>query len=461
VPEAIELLGGAAMRDEPGRLPPLEAPAAPTGATWELGQARQRFAMGELQLDVKFVVNWLAVLPEVDGRAGPFVGNALQRQLNEAAAALPSVRRLPGLEAAVERAAARDLRRQDLEARRASLLGAQDLPDDLGDRLAAIDTELAGLASTGEVCRRLTEQLDAARLRANRDASMVSERLNREALDHLLGLRDAAALALTRLPGVGGALLDLVTAIRLCESASASRLGNVQAALAAARAAAPQGPQDGPQGGQGDAGGSGPGPEPTPPPDAPQPTPEATAGPPEKTFSDYLTQAFEVAKQKAALEDAPPPPTATPTNRISGWPLPNGYVEPAPADDEADAPQLAEGEAADEIDAEGPSAGDLPDAPHLPDGAGPESSPAAPLAVFVTDRCTLGEANEVEVNTLLQAFNSWAAARGEAGIVGEQAQQKFGKLVRSVVPGVVVVRHQVGDLRPRYFRGIALRPGGA
>jgi hypothetical protein len=464
VPESIELLTGAAMADEVGRLPPLESPAAPTGATWELGQARQRFLLGTLALDLRLEIPWATAMPELDGRARPFCTSALQRELNAATAALPSVRRLPHLEAASARAAAREARRAELAAERDRLLGEEAVPDDLADRLAAIDAELAPLASAAQVSRRLAEELDRGRARALRDASMIAQALNEKATGDLLNLREGFGRALMQLPGLQEALYHLVAAMRLCESASHTRLGDVQAALASARLTAPQTPQDGPS----DAGGPGPGPEPAQPPGPPTLTPGATpaapAGAPEANFDAYLTAAFEAAKKKAALEDAPPPPPATPTNRLAGISAlhPNGHVEPFAAGDELDAPQVAEGQGADEIDAEAPPAGDLPDAPQVPDDApvagpdGPDAPAPSPLAQFLAERAEVGPGREVEVAVLLNAFNEFASANDLPPFV---TAQELGKALRGV-PGlvdVVVVRHQVGDERPRFFKGVGLK----
>jgi hypothetical protein len=63
-----EVGGATVLRDEPGRLPPLAAPAAPAGATWALGRASQKFALGELEVQLHFGISWGALWPELDGR---------------------------------------------------------------------------------------------------------------------------------------------------------------------------------------------------------------------------------------------------------------------------------------------------------------------------------------------------------------------------------------------------------
>jgi hypothetical protein len=437
--EFIEAISGPTMRDEVGRLPTPEAPAPPLDEQWRLDRAAQKFVLGALHVELRFEAPWAWVSPQVDGRAGPFVLDNLQRELNEATAGLATVQRLPGLEAAAARAAARKARRDELEAERQRLLGADGSPDDLAERLEGLDRELAGLVSAEPLAARLAKELDSARARALRDVSMVNERLNQQAVGDLLALRAAAGRALAQLPGLEGALLSLVTASRLSEAASACRLGDVQAALAAARRAAPETPPDGP--GDPDAGG-GPGPGPDAP-DAPPPTPGAATAAPGKTFDDYLSEAFAKAKAKLAAEEDAPPPPPTVINRV--FPAAadrDGAVTPAPADDSEVVPQLPD---------------DLDDAALVAGPGGPDAPAPSPLATFILERCECGDDREVEVGQLLESFNSWAFANGAPPFVGPQ---ELGKALRLVVAGVEVVRHQVGDERPRFFRGVGLRPVG-
>jgi hypothetical protein len=451
MPEAIELLTGAAMRSEPGRTPPLEAPAAPTGATWELGQARQRFMLGTLVLDLRLETPWATAMPQIDDRAGPFCTSALQRELNAATAGLPSVRRLPHLEAASARAAAREARRAELAAERDRLLGEGAVPDDLADRLGAIDAELAPLASAAQVSRRLAEELDRGRARALRDASMIAQALNEKATGDLLNLRDGLGMALMQLPGLQEALYHLTSAIRLCEAASHTRLGDVGVALAAARqaAAAPGRPPDSPQGDAGGGGGPDVGPAP---PDGPQATPAA----PDVGYEEYLERAFqkhfEEAKKKAAVEDAPPPPPATPTNRISSVvPNPNGHVEPFPADDEA-----ADETDADEIDADDAAAS----------AEGDEGDPAEAeghVDEFIRDQCTIGPTQTVLVQDLLAAFCRWCESRR---LPSPASIQVFGRDLRRAVGRVSGLRLREGRRntpqgRLRLYVGLALRTEAA
>jgi hypothetical protein len=117
--EVSEGVAGAAMWDEVGKSPALATPEAPPDAGWRLDRAGQRFALGALLVELRLEAAWSWVSPQVDGRAPAFALNALQQELDEAARQSPAVRRAASLEKALEAAASKVARRDELlEARR-------------------------------------------------------------------------------------------------------------------------------------------------------------------------------------------------------------------------------------------------------------------------------------------------------------------------------------------------------
>jgi hypothetical protein len=458
MPEAIELVTGPAMADEPGKYPPPSAPEAPAEPGWRVGLATQTFRLGELHLTLRLEAGWSWLSPEIDARAGPFAVNAVQAELDAAALRSPVVRRVAALEAAFARAEARAARLDRLQAERRRVLADEVAADDLPERLEALDREAAGLSSAPELARRLGQELETTRQKAARQMARACDLANEKALGALLTLRAGATRAVASVPGLADALTDLLATIRLSEAAARGALGSVPLALERARqtgtpgAPATQGPPDA----QDDAdSGEGPGPGPDDP-DAPQPAPAAPPGAPEADLFDAaLKEAFRKAAAKPITAEEPPPP-ATPHNRISEVPPgPNGravdFVTPDPPDD-ADDLDLAEGEAADGDE------GDEGDLGAPDDLAGPGS-----IDEFVRNECRVGRKETVLVRDLLAAYCRWSETRG---LPEPASTQVFGRDLRAAVarlghPEVRKLREgrrSTAEGRLRLYVGLALRP---
>lgn len=77
---------------------------------------------------------------------------------------------------------------------------------------------------------------------------------------------------------------------------------------------------------------------------------------------------------------------------------------------------------------------------------------ASPVSAFVRDRCRRGPF-EVGVDELWLAWKSWADDNGHR--VG--SKQRLGRDLKSVIPGLRIVRPRDGDDRYRAYRGVALK----
>jgi hypothetical protein len=169
---------GMPMTDAVGRLPVPEAPPPSPAAgppAWSVTCLRSERpeALGgrDFLVDLRLTTPWADLMGAIDAVQARW-RDQLQDELEEAAALSPALKQLAQLEAAAAAAEAPARRKRELEAERKRLLGQEgkakgkapslrsrrariDVDPDLADRLAAIDAELAGLASADEASGRM------------------------------------------------------------------------------------------------------------------------------------------------------------------------------------------------------------------------------------------------------------------------------------------------------------------
>jgi putative DNA primase/helicase len=78
---------------------------------------------------------------------------------------------------------------------------------------------------------------------------------------------------------------------------------------------------------------------------------------------------------------------------------------------------------------------------------------ASPIGAFVREQCTVGPAEEVEVDVLYEAFKRWC----ERGEYPKLSKSVFGRDLKAAVPGVRKHRPREGDERHPVYKGIGLK----
>ena len=76
---------------------------------------------------------------------------------------------------------------------------------------------------------------------------------------------------------------------------------------------------------------------------------------------------------------------------------------------------------------------------------------SAPLTAFVDECCEIGESMEIECGALYAAYLKWAE---DEGIQHPYSRQRFGVSMRSVVPGLTIIRPRNYGGRARYYIGV-------
>ena len=78
----------------------------------------------------------------------------------------------------------------------------------------------------------------------------------------------------------------------------------------------------------------------------------------------------------------------------------------------------------------------------------------SPVGAFIRERCNVGPAFEIEVESLFDGWLNWCRANGRKkhGTI-----QTFGRDLRAKLPGLKTVRPREGDDRHRKYVGIDLK----
>lgn len=76
------------------------------------------------------------------------------------------------------------------------------------------------------------------------------------------------------------------------------------------------------------------------------------------------------------------------------------------------------------------------------------------ILAFVSDRCEIHPAREVDVDVLFRAWGCWCESQGQKNV---GTIQTFGRDLRAAVPTVNDRRRRDGDTRTRFYEGIGLR----